>query len=197
MVTDQVTAYIEKQTHWQEALSKLRSILKNTSLEETIKWGAPVYVAHGKNVLAIAGFKNYCCIWFYQGVFLKDSQKKLMNAQEGKTKALRQWRFESIDEIDETLILNYAEEAIANAKEGKEIKPIKSKEIKLPLELKEALEKNTALKQRFDTLTPYKQKEYKEHIGSAKQEKTRLNRLEKCIPLILKGIGLNDKYKNC
>lgn len=197
MATDKVTAYIEKQTHWKEALSKLRSILKNTSLEETIKWGAPVYVTNGKNVLAIAGFKNYCCIWFYQGVFLKDSQKKLFNAQEGKTKALRQWRFESIDEIDEKLVLNYAEEAIANAKAGKEIKPAKNKEIELPLELKEALNKNTALKQCFDALTPYKQKEYKEHIGSAKQEKTRLNRLEKCIPMILKGIGLNDKYKNC
>ncbi len=197
MVSDKVTAYIEKDEHWKKELTKLRTILKKTTLEETIKWGAPVYVAHGKNVLAIAGFKNHCCIWFFQGVFLKDPNKKLINAQKGKTKALRQWRFESFDEIDESIVLAYAIEAIANAKAGKEIKPEKSKKIELPVELKEAFKKNAALKQNFDALTPYKQKEYKEHIGSAKQEKTRRNRLEKCIPIILEGKGLNDKYKNC
>ena len=47
----------------------------------------------------------------------------------------------------------------------------------------------------FDSLTPFKQKEYSEHIGSAKQEKTRISRLEKSIPLIAEGKGLNDKYR--
>ncbi|WP_236458895.1 MULTISPECIES: YdeI/OmpD-associated family protein [Flavobacterium] len=34
-----------------------------------------------------------------------------------------------------------------------------------------------------------------EYIETAKQEKTKLSRLEKIKPMIMKNIGLNDKYK--
>ncbi|MDO1502674.1 YdeI/OmpD-associated family protein [Winogradskyella maritima] len=55
--------------------------------------------------------------------------------------------------------------------------------------------KNTDLKKAYYTLSPYKQKEYAEYIATAKQEKTKLSRLEKSIPLTLEGKGLNDKYR--
>ncbi len=45
------------------------------------------------------------------------------------------------------------------------------------------------------TLTPYKQRDYCEYIAEAKQQKTKESRLEKIIPMISKGQGLNDKYK--
>ena len=59
-----------------------------TELLETIKWGVPVYTLNDKNVLGMGAFKSYVGIWFFQGAFLDDPQKKLINAQEGKTKAL-------------------------------------------------------------------------------------------------------------
>ena len=99
--TKTVEDYIAGNGEWTEALEKLRSILLDTEMEETVKWGAPVYTIDGKNVVGIGAFKSYVGLWFFQGVFLKDKEKVLVNAQEGKTKALRQWRFSGSGEMDE------------------------------------------------------------------------------------------------
>lgn len=58
-----------------------------------------------------------------------------------------------------------------------------------------AFDKDKNLKTAFEKLTPYKQKEYIEHINSAKREETKKNRLEKIMPMVLRGVGLHDKYK--
>jgi uncharacterized protein YdeI (YjbR/CyaY-like superfamily) len=68
-------------------------------MTETVKWGVPVYTIEGKNIVGIAGFKAYVGLWFFQGAMLKDKKKKLINAQDGKTKALRQCRLNSVKEI--------------------------------------------------------------------------------------------------
>lgn len=193
-----VDAYLDGHPEWLEFLQSLRKIMLSTNLEETIKWGAPVYTFKGKNIVGLGAFKSYVGIWFFQGGLLKDTQKKLMNAQEGKTKAMRQWRFKDLEEIDEKLIRAYVSEAIQNQKEGKQIKPIKkTAPIEIPIELERAFTENSALKTNFDQLSPSKQREYAEHIAGAKREATRVSRLEKSIPLILEGKGLYDKYKNC
>jgi uncharacterized protein YdeI (YjbR/CyaY-like superfamily) len=120
-----VNQFITSNKQWGEALKKLRSILIKTQLEETVKWGAPVYTCDNKNIVGLGAFKSYVGLWFFQGALLKDSKKKLVNAQEGITKAQRQMRFNSIEEINEKLILEYVNEAIKNQKDGKEIKPVK------------------------------------------------------------------------
>lgn len=191
-----VDAFIEKQTKWREKLQSLRKAIKNTELKEEVKWGKPTYTLNGKMVVGMAEFKNHLALWFHQGVFLKDKHQKLINAQEGVTKALRQWRFELDDEIDLKIVSEYVEEAIANCKAGKELKPVK-KVLSIPPLLKEALKKDTALKEHFQKLTPGKQREYAEYIEQAKREATQQSRLEKCIPMIKNGVGLHDKYKNC
>jgi len=180
---------------WAEELEILYGIARNTELEETIKWGAPCFTINGKNVLGLGGFKSYVGLWFHQGVFLKDPLKVLVNANEEKTKALRQWRFQSKKEINPKHIKAYILEAIENAKSGKEIKPEKKKTGELPDELKSAFAKNKKLQTSFATLTPFKQREYIEYISEAKQEKTRIARVEKSTPLIAEGRGLNDKYR--
>ncbi|MGV6831657.1 MAG: YdeI/OmpD-associated family protein [bacterium] len=194
-----VEEYIEKQDKWQTELNELRSILQTTELEETVKWSMPTYCIKGKNVLGIGAFKNHYCLWFHQGVFLKDEQKLLVNAQENKTKALRQMRFDNTQRIDKNVVLAYVTEAIENQKAGKELKPQRTKKtaINIPNELNDLFKENKGLYNAFQTLSPGKQKDYCEHIGSAKQEATRLRRLEKAIPSILAGKGLWDKYKNC
>ena len=122
--SQKVDAFIASQTKWKEKLQQLRSIFQKTELKEEVKWGKPSYTFDGKMVAAMADFKNHIALWFYQGVFLKDEHNKLINAQEGVTKALRQWRFMEDDVVDAELVLEYIEEAIANAKAGKELKKI-------------------------------------------------------------------------
>jgi len=102
----------DKVNHWAAELEILQIIISKTNLVATLKWGTPVYTYNGKNVVGITGFKNHFALWFYKGVALKDESKVLVNAQEGVTKSLRQWRFTSKSEIDEKLILEYIEEAI-------------------------------------------------------------------------------------
>lgn len=181
---------------WQQELALLRSIIEKTGLIETFKWGAKVYTHNGKNVVSAGGFKNYFTLWFYNGVFLKDEHSVLINAQDGKTKALRQWRFTSQEEINENLILEYIQEAVQNEEEGKVWKPQKSKQIEISELILNVLNDNKKLKEAFEKLPPYKQKEYIEHIDSAKRGETKAARLDKIKPMILAGIGLNDKYKN-
>lgn len=189
-----VNEYITSNAQWGDALKKIRSIIIKSELEETVKWGVPVYTIDDKNVVGIGAFKSYVGLWFFQGSFLKDKKKVLISAQE-RTKGLRQMRFNSIEEIDEKLILEYVKEAVKNQKAGKEIKPVRKPTLSIPNELNNELIKNVKLKECFKLLTPFKQREYCEYITEAKRDSTKKSRLEKIIPIILKGIGLNDKYR--
>ncbi|HEB61804.1 MAG TPA: hypothetical protein ENI82_01510 [Bacteroidetes bacterium] len=190
---------MEKNTKWQKELSLLRDIISVYNFDENIKWGAPVYSFGKKNLIGIAAFKNYAGLWFFQGGLLKDENKKLVNAQEGKTKALRQWRFSSLEEIveNEKTLKKYISETIENHKNGLDIKPEKNKKLIIPTLLQEKLDKNDDLKNTFNKLSLSKRREYAEYISEAKRDQTKIKRLEKIIPMILEGKGLHDKYKNC
>ncbi len=190
-----VDEYILNAVSGKEILMVLRDLLKTTELVETIKWGSPVYTINDKNVIGIGSFKSYAGLWFYQGALLKDKAGVLVNAQEDKTKALRQWRFASPEELDDKLLLEYVNEAIQNERQNMRIVADREKPLILPNELQNALKKDAVLNQHFNLFTKGRQREFAEYIGEAKQEKTRLARLGKVIPLILENIGLNDKYR--
>ena len=185
----------DKTNQWGEELALLRNIIQKTELVETNKWGGEVYTLNNKNVLGIGGFKNYFTIWFWNGVFLKDEANVLVNANEGVTKGLRQWRFTYAAELNEKLILHYIHEAIANEKAGLSIKPEKKEAMKCDF-FESELKKDSKLKTAFENFSPYKQKEFWELMGTAKQQKTKVIRFEKIKPMILEGRGLNDKYRN-
>lgn len=192
-----VDEYILNSGTWQSALNMLRELMLALEMEETIKWGTPVYCINGKNVVGMASFKAYTGLWFYQGVFLEDKHNRLLAASGEDTRALRQWRFQSADEIeaDLELIIAYVSEAIRNAKDGKEIKPQLNKPFQLPPEFREAFKADTSLKKAFDLLSHSKQREFAHYINQAKRPVTRQSRLEKSIPLIREGRGLMDRYK--
>lgn len=189
-----VESYIKNHPVWSEELSVLRELLLKTELEETVKWGMPVYTLGGKNVVGITGFKNHFGLWFYQGSFLSDPEKMLRNAQEGKTKGMRHLNFADKKEIKKRLISSYIKEAIANEKAGKRIKAAPRSMVVPPL-LKERLNKDKKLAKAFSGFTKGKQKDFIEYLNTAKMEKTKITRLEKIIPMILRGEGMNDKYK--
>jgi uncharacterized protein YdeI (YjbR/CyaY-like superfamily) len=190
-----VDEYIESTESWQAELIRLRKVLRSTDLEETVKWGAPCYTWGVKNVVGLGAFKSYFGLWFFQGALLADKGKVLINAQEGKTRALRQWRFTSGKEIKARLIKAYVNEAIELQRQGAEIKPDRGRPVEIPPQLKRALAGNKKASHGFRALTPGKQREYADYISSAKREETRSKRLEKIIPMIAAGKGLHDRYR--
>ncbi|WP_299385166.1 DUF1801 domain-containing protein [uncultured Lacinutrix sp.] len=193
-----VEEYIEINDHFKTPLENLRDLITSLNMEENIKWNAPVYSINGKNVLGLGAFKKHFCIWFFNGVFLKDEQNCLEQAQE-KTKALRQMRFETIEDINKPVVLAYIKEAIENQKLGKALKPERTtkKDVVIPELLTEAIKNDTSFKTAFNKLSPSCQREYCNYIIEAKRDKTKISRLEKIKAMILKGGGLHDKYKNC
>jgi len=195
--SEKIEAYFAKSHPFKKGIAVLRELAHKTELLETLKWGSPVYTINNKNVLGIMAFKNHFGVWFFNGVFLSDPKKVLQNAQEGKTKAMRHWKFNSIDDIDNSGVLVYMQEAIENQKRGLTLKPDRTKKTEVPTLLKDVLAKNAVLKTKFEAFSAYKQREFCEHISEAKQEKTKLSRLEKILPMIEQGVALHDKYRNC
>ncbi len=192
---EKLEAYFQKSGAFKEGIATLRTLALECGLEETLKWNAPVYTWAGKNILGIMAFKNHYGLWFFNGVFLSNPLGVLQNAQEGKTRAMRHWKFRTDDHIEAEKVKAYMEEAILIEKKGLKVghKPSVNREI--PSDLKALLLADPALNTAFFGLTPYKQNDYCEYIASAKQKITRDRRLEKIIPMIAKGVGLNDRYR--
>ncbi|NJB72473.1 uncharacterized protein YdeI (YjbR/CyaY-like superfamily) [Saonia flava] len=197
--SEKVASYFDEEHRFKDSIAVLRNLVLKTGLDETYKWNFPTYTLNNKNVLSICKFKNHFGVWFFNGVFLKDEKKVLQNAQEGKTQGMRHWKFTSIDDINEMIVLAYMQEAVENQKKGLTITPKKTtkKSFVIPPMLLENINSDTKFKSAFDGLSPSKQKEYCEYITEAKQEKTKIARLHKIVPMIKEGIGLHDKYRNC
>lgn len=189
-----VDQYIEKHPNWSKELIELREFFLTYKLEETIKWGAPVYTLNSKNLFGLTAFKNHYAIWLFQGALLEKNTALLVNAQEEKTHAMRQIRFDKNSPHDLKELSKYVEETLILMKQAKKIIPAK-KELNLADALKAQLEEDSNFKKAFNNLTPGKQREYSDYISQAKREETRNSRMEKIIPLIMEGKGLNDKYK--
>jgi len=193
--SEKLEAYYVKEHPFKDGIGLLRGIALKTEAKEDFKWSIPVYTLNNKNVFGICKFKNHFGIWFFNGVFLKDPKKVLENAQEGKTKSMRHWKFQSLDEVDKKVVLDYMTEALDNQKKGLEVKAEKTKKVEIPELLQSELRKDAALKTAFEKFTPYKQNEFCEYIAEAKQEKTNLRRLDKILSMIKEGVGLNDAYR--
>lgn len=182
---------------WRAELKALRKLSLASGLAEEIKWGVPCYTLDGVNVVGIGAFKSYVGLWFFQGALLKDADNLLVNAQEGRTKAQRQWRMTSAAEIKPAVVSRYLKEAIAIAKSGASIPKAPPKKLVMPPELSNALHADRKAGAAFKLLTPGRQREYAEYVSAAKQAATKEKRIAKILPMIAKGGGLNDKYKNC
>jgi len=167
--TTSVDAYIENHIEQGKILHKLRRIVQTTILNETVKWGMPTYTYDNKNLLGLGAFKNHVGLWFFQGALLNDRYNKFINAQEGKTKSMRQMRIEKLEDINEKIILEYIAQTIANQKKGLVIKVVrKTEKIIVPEELLTSFENNHTLEMSFNELTAGRKREYIEHITSVK-----------------------------
>ena len=191
-----VDEYIQKHPVWAAELSQLRNLCLAAGYEEAVKWSAPAYLKNGKILVGIAAFKNYVALWFHHGVFLSDYANKLLNANEENTRGLRQWRFESGEDLAASTedIGRYLQETLVLAEQGKMIQPRQKAPLIIPEILQNALNEN-GLNETFHALNLTKKREFVEHLTSAKREATQLDRLAKILPLISEGKGLNDRYR--
>jgi uncharacterized protein YdeI (YjbR/CyaY-like superfamily) len=173
--------------------SALQEIARSCGLVEKIKWGKPCFTLEDKNIVLIQRFNHYIALMFFKGALLKDAKGLLSRIGE-QMQAPRQLRFTSVAEVLklEATIKAYIKEAIEIEKSGAKVKLKASAEYEVPEELKVKLKADAGLKKAFAGLTPGRQKGYIFHISAAKQAATRAARVEKCIPLILGGKGLND-----
>jgi len=185
--------FFDKDTNWQEEYEKLRMIILECGLTEELKWGCPCYSFEKKNIVLIHGFKEYCAVLFMKGVLLKDEENILIQQTENVQSA-RQIRFRDIREIYdlEPLLKAYIQEAIEVEKAGLKVDLKKTAEFNMPEEFRRKLEHNPTLKTAFEALTPGRQRGYLLYFSAAKQSKTRDARIEKYLPQILKGKGLDD-----
>jgi uncharacterized protein YdeI (YjbR/CyaY-like superfamily) len=188
-----VDFFLNKTGRWQEAFRKLRTIILDCGLTEELKWGKPCYTFQKSNVVLIHGFKEYCALLFIKGALLKDA-KGILIQQTENVQAARQIRFTNVREIVkmEPILKAYIKQAIEIERAGLEVNFKKTSEFKVPEELQNKLNAIPALRTAFDGLTPGRQRGYILYFAGAKQSKTRESRVEKCIPQILKGKGLDD-----
>ena len=188
-----VDFFFNKATKWQEAYELLRTIVLDCGLTEELKWGVPCYTFNDNNILLIHGFKAYCALLFHKGVLLQDADNLLIQQTEN-VQAARQMRFTSTAEIisHEAIIKAYIFEAIEVEKAGLEVKMKKTSEYKMPEELQIKFEEMPDLETAFYALTPGRQRGYLLYFSKAKQSKTREARIEKYIPKIFAGKGVND-----
>ena len=188
-----VDFYFTKATAWQKELKKLRTIILDCGLTETLKWGVPCYMYGKSNIVLVHVFKEYCAMLFFKGALLQDA-KGILIQQTKNVQAARQIRFTNVKEISskEATLKAYINEAIEVEKAGLEVKLKKTKAFSVAEEFQKKLDKSAALKTAFKALTPGRQRGYLLYFSSAKLSKTRETRVEKSIPQIMKGKGLDD-----
>lgn len=189
----EVDFFFTKDSQWQKEYEQLRSIVLDCGLTETLKWGHPCYTYNNSNVVLIHGFKEYCALLFHKGVLLNDP-KGILIQQTKNVQSARQIRFSGLPEIKklQSILKAYIYEAIEVEKAGLQVKLKMTEEYSMPEEFQRRIHKNKALKKAFESLTPGRQRGYLLYFGSAKQAKTREARIEKYIPQMLKGKGLDD-----
>ena len=192
-MNSKVDFFFHKETKWQKEYVALREIIIDCDLVEELKWGQPCYTFQKKNIVLIHGFKEYCALLFFKGALMTDP-KKILIRQTENVQSARQIRFTNVKEITklEKILKTYIYEAVEVEEAGLKVELKKTSDFKMPEELQKKLNKNAALKRAFHALTPGRQRGYIFYFSQAKQSKTRESRIEKSIPDILAGKGLNE-----
>lgn len=188
----QVDDFLDRAERWQDEMTRLRRICLDAGLDESLKWRKPCYGRDGANIALIQPFKEFCALMFFKGALLDDPDGLLEKPGEN-TQAARRVRFESLDDVvgREAVLSGYLAHAIEVEESGREVEFADRPE-PIPDELQAKLDRDPALLAAFDGLTPGRQRQYILHVSGAKQSKTRVSRVEKAIPRILDGKGLND-----
>jgi len=189
-----VDFFFEKAEQWRSEFEALRQIALDSGLIEDLKWGVPCYTLNGKNIILIHGFKEYCGMLFVKGALVKDPHGILIQ-QTDSVQSARQARFTNLKDVveQEPYLRECIQEAIEVEKSGRKVLLKKVEDYVMAEQFQQKLEEDPVLEKAFYALTPGRQRAYLLFFAAPKQGITREARVEKCIPLILAGKGLNDK----
>ena len=178
---------------WLDGLLTLRRICTEAGLGETAKWGHPCYMHAGRNIPIIGAVRGDFRLTFFTASLLKDPEG-VLEKQGPNTRHADCLRFtdNATPAAIEPLIHAYLAEAMACAEAGI-LPPKEMTVLAYPAELVEAFDVDPQLAQAFHTLTPGRQKSWVLHLGDAKTTATRLSRIEKSRPHILRGRGPTER----
>lgn len=182
--------YFEKADNWQICKKSLRSIALEMDLTETLSYGKPTYCSQKGKLFLIHTFKEYIAVLFFKGSLMADPDQILIQ-QTPNVQAGRQLRFTNITQIENNkkVIQKYIQEAINTEQSGQKVEFKKTNQYPFPEELQKRIDNDSTLAEAFTRLTPGRQRGYLLFIGSAKQSKTREDRITLSIPHILNGKG--------
>lgn len=193
-----IDAYIAKSAPFaQPMMERIRAAIHRASpdIEETLKWSSPSFIYNGKILCGFAAFKAHMGFHFWDGdaVTGKAAGDVGGMGQFGKMTSLA-------DVPDDKEIAAFVRKGMALIDGGesrkKDAKPAKA-EIPMPDDLGKALAASKTAQAFFDGLSPSARREYLEWVTSAKQEKTRLSRIETTVAQCAEGKKLHWKYEKC
>ncbi len=185
--------FFEKAERWRLETKKLRTLILDCGLTEVLKWGCPCYTHGDGNIVLVHTFKEYCAVLFFKGALLKDPKGVLVQ-QTKNVQAARQVRFTHVREVEKLkpVLKSLIKQAVEVERSGLKVTFKKPSEFTIPEEFQARLDGMPDLRTAFQGLTPGRQKGYLLHFLGAKQSKTREARVEKHIPRILDGLGIDD-----
>lgn len=177
---------------WRQGLAGLRQLCLQAGLVETVKWGHPVYMHAGRNIVVIGAFRADYCMTFFDAALMKDPEGILQKAGPNTQYAGVLRLNDNAQPVEMApVILSYLAEAMFYAEKG--IKPPKSDHaLDLQDELIEAMDADPELAEAFHALTPGRQKSYVINLNGAKKPETRVARIAKFRSKILAGLGALD-----
>jgi len=188
----QVDTFLVSAKLWRDEMQKLRLILLECGLDEQLKWSKPCYCFEGKNVAILQPFKAHCALMFFKGSLLQDPHG-LLRSQGENTQAALRLEFTGSEQIKKTIVASYVKNAISVEKAGLKVQLRPKGELELPAELTQRMRADKKLARAFDALTPGRRRAYVLYFAGAKQAETRRSRIEKLVPKILAGQGINDR----
>ncbi len=178
---------------WSAGLALLRQICRDAALVETVKWGHPCYMAHGRNIAIIGALRDEFRLNFFQAALMKDPagvlEKQGPNTQHPDM--IRLTDAAQVMALAPT-ITAYLHEAIGYAAAGITA-PREPRNLDLPDELVDALDADPELAAAFQALTPGRQRSYAIVLGGLKKPESRIARIEKLRPAILAGKGAQER----
>lgn len=182
-----------KVLRWPGELLALRALLRDSGLQEAMKWGAPCYMWEGGNVLMLSALKDGVAVGFFKGSLLSDPEGRLQ-APGPNSQAARQLRFTSTAQVQEAapFLRQLIAQAIELEKVGARVTFNRAAE-PIPEELQARLDSDPILAEAWQALTPGRRRSYVLHIAGAKQASTRETRVERCAPMIMEGRGFNER----
>lgn len=198
MNTDpRVDAYIDRQADFaRPILRHIREVVHAAcpQCEEGIKWSMPAFL-YKKRILAhMAAFKAHAVFGFWQGRLVVDT------GDEPATGMGQFGRLTGIGDLPprpqlEALVRKAMKLADAGVKASRDKHP--KEPLRVPRDLRAALDAEATAAAVFDSFPPSAQRDYVDWINEAKRDETRSKRLAQAIEWIAEGKRRNWKYEKC